>query len=160
MKFASIFLSAALTAALSAGAANAQGMVSAGNPQTVIDQLQSMGYKASYEPYESGRPRVLSAIAGINYAIAFYGCLDDMSDCRSMMFSSGFDMPSGSAMATINNWNKSRVYTRAFLDEEEDPYFQMPVVRGQDMSAEDFRRVMNIWEDAVIDFTDEVGFER
>lgn len=156
MKFASIFLSAALVA----GAANAQSYVTAANPQTMIDQLQSMGYKASYEPYDSGRPRVLTAIAGINYAIALYGCLDDMTDCRSMMFTAGFDMPSGSSLGTINSWNQTRVYTRAFLDEEEDPYFQMPIIRGEDMSGEDFRRVMNIWEDAVIDFTDEVGFER
>lgn len=156
MKFASVFLSAALMA----GAASAQSWVTAANPQTVIDQLQSMGYKASYEPYDSGRPRVLTAIAGINYAIAFYGCADDMTDCRSVMFTAGFDMPSGSAPETINNWNQTRVYTRAFLDADQDPYFQMPVVRGQDMSAEDFQRVMNIWEDAVIDFTDEIGFER
>lgn len=143
-----------------AGAAQAQGVVTAANPQTVIDQLQSLGYKASYEPYESGRPNVISAAAGVNYAISFYGCLEDMTDCRTLMFTAGLDMPDGSSMETINNWNQTRVYTHAFLDPAGDPYFRMAVIRGQDMSAEEFRRILEIWEDAMVDFTDEVGFER
>ena len=57
------FASTILTAALVAGAAQAQSLVTAADPQTVIDQLQSMGYRASFEPYESGRPRVLTGIA-------------------------------------------------------------------------------------------------
>ena len=154
------FATTILTAALMAGAANAQSYVTAADPQTVIDQLQNMGYRASYEPYDSGRPRVLTGIAGVNTSIAFYGCMDDMTNCQTLMFTSGMDMPEGSSFATINNWNQSRIYTRAFLDENDDPYFVMPIPRGQDMSSEDFARLMNIWEDAVIDFTDEIGFER
>ncbi|PIE07585.1 MAG: hypothetical protein CSA74_06530 [Rhodobacterales bacterium] len=156
MRFASI----PLFVALMAGAANAQSAITSADPQTVIDQLKTMGYRASYEPYESGRPRVLTGIAGVNTSIAFYGCLDDMTNCKTLMFTSGMDMPEGSSWSTINNWNQSRIYTRAFLDENNDPYFVMPIARGQDMSAEDFSRLMNIWEDAVIDFTDEIGFER
>ena len=156
MKFASIFLSAALVA----GAANAQSYVTAANPQTVIDQLQAMGYRASYEPYDSGRPRVLTGVAGVNTNIAFYGCDADMGNCKTLLFSTGMDMPDGAAWTTVNNWNQTRLYTRAFLDDDNDAYFNMPVMRGQDMTEDDFRRVLNIWEDAVIDFTDEIGFER
>ncbi len=154
------FASTILTAALVAGAAHAQGTVTAADPQTVIDQLHEMGYRASYEPFDSGRPRVLTGVAGVNTSIAFYGCLDDMTDCKTLMFTSGMDMPEGSSTATVNNWNQSRIYTRAFLDENDDPYFVMPIPRGQDMGADEFARLLNIWEDAVIDFTDEIGFER
>lgn len=159
MKFASFFLSAALMA----GGASAQSYVTSADPQTVIDQLQSLGYRASFEPYDSGRPRILTGIAGVNTNIAFYACDEgdgEFTNCKTFMFTTGMDMPDGSSMTTINRWNQTRAFTRAFLDADGTPYFSMTIARGLDMTAEDFRRLLNIWEDAVIDFTDEIGFER
>ena len=156
MKFTSVILSASLFA----GAASAQGLVTAHDPQTVIGQLQSMGYRASYEPYDSGRPKVLTATAGINYNIAFYACAEDMTGCGSLLFWVGFDMPDGSDWTMVNDWNQTRVYSRAYLDADNDPYFMMPVVLAEDMSPEEFERVLGIWEDAIIDFTDQIGFDR
>ena len=148
-----------LVASLLAGGANAQSITSS-DPESLLRELRSMGYDVRLEPYDSGRPRIRTSSLGINYSIAFYGCLNDMTDCRGMMLTSGFDMDDGTNWEIIDGWNETRVYTRAFLDDENDPYVQMPVPVARDFNHDDVARIMDIWEDAIVDFTDEIGFER
>jgi len=149
-----------LVLSLLAGGAHAQTAASAANPQSIADQFEMLGYDARLDPYESGRPRIRSAILGVNYSVAFYGCLDDMTDCQGLMFTAGFDMSDPSTWQFANGWNETRVYSRAFLDEDSDPYVQMPVPVASSLSHEDMRRLVDIWETEVIKFTDQIGFER
>jgi len=76
------------------------------------------------------------------------------------MFTSGFDMRDGTAWDIVNTWNETRVYSRAFLDDESDPYVQMPVPIARALNPGDVARMMDLWEDAIVDFTDEIGFTR
>jgi len=152
--------SAALILSLAAGGANAQDVASATDPQSLLDQFEGLGMDARLEPYESGRQRIRAKVAGVNYALAFYGCLDDMTDCRGMMFTAGFDMAEPVGWEVVNDWNETRVYSRAFIDEEGDPYVQMPVPTAEALSEDEIRRLVDIWESAVIKFTDTIGFER
>lgn len=151
---------AALVLTLAAHGAAAQDVASATDPQSVVDQIAALGYEATLEPYESGRPRIQARIVGVNYAVAFYGCLEDMTDCLGLMFTAGFDMPDATDWKVVNDWNETRIYTRAFLDDESDPYVQMPVPNAEQLSAGELRRLVEIWENALVRFTEEIGFER
>ena len=152
--------SAALILSLVAGGAQAQDVASATDPQSLVDQFIGLGFDARLEPYESGRPRISAKIVGVNYSLAFYGCLDDMTDCRGLMFTAGFDLSEPVGWEVANDWNETRVYSRAFIDEEGDPYVQMPVPTAEALSADEIRRLVDIWESAVIRFTDTIGFDR
>jgi hypothetical protein len=149
-----------LALALAAGGAHAQGTASAEDPQSVLDQFTALGFEASLDPYESGRPRIVSKIVGVNYAVAFYSCYDDMTGCEGLMFTAGFDMSEPTGSDVVNEWNETRVYSRAFLDEEDDPYVQMPVPVARTLSQADVRRLVDIWESEVVKFTDKIGFNR
>lgn len=152
--------SAALILTLAATPAAAQDVASATDPQTVVDQITALGYEARLEPYESGRPRIQARIVGVNYAVAFYGCLEDMTDCLGLMFTAGFDLNEATDWKVVNDWNETRIYTRAFLDDESDPYVQMPVPIAEALSAGEMRRLVELWENALVRFTDEIGFDR
>jgi len=152
--------SAALILTVLAGGAQAQDVASATDPQSLLDQLTVLGFDARLEPYESGRPRISARIVGVTYSLAFYGCLDDMTDCRGLMFTAGFDMSEPVGWEVANDWNETRVYSRAFIDDEGDPYVQMPVPTAEALSQDEVRRLVEIWESAVIRFTDKIGFER
>ena len=149
-----------LAVSLAASGAVAQGTATAGDPQSVLDHFQTLGYDAALDPYESGRPRITSRIVGVNYALAFYSCFDDMTDCEGLMFTAGFDMSEPTAMDVVNEWNETRVYSRAFLDDEGDPFVQLPVPVARALSQDDIRRLVDVWESELTRFTDAIGFDR
>ena len=64
------------------GALAAQDVAFAADPQSLVDEIKALGHDARLDPCESGRPRIRSRIVGVDYSLAFYGCLDDMTDCR------------------------------------------------------------------------------
>lgn len=134
--------------------------VRSGAPDSIVAALQAIGLKGEYAPSDTGRPRVRSATSGVNFSVWFYECTDAMSDCETLVFSSGFDLDNGTDPAIVNRWNSESVYTRAYFDDETDPYLDMPVLLSQAMSTAEFRRVVDIWDSEVIDFTDQIGFNR
>ncbi len=148
-----------LTAALAAGSATAGG-ISSSDPQSLLAELESMGYDVWLDPYESGRPRIKGRLVGVNYSLAFYSCLDDMTDCLGLMFTAGFDMRNGTGLDVANTWNQEMVYSRAYIDNEDDPFVQMPVPISRDLDSADVARLMDLWESTLEDFTDEIGFKR
>ncbi len=148
-----------LMAVLTAGSAMGQG-ISSSDPQSLLRELQAMNHDVRLAPYDSGRPRIRGRLAGFNYAIAFYSCLEDHTDCRGLLFTAGFDMTDGTAWDLVNRWNRESVYTRACLDDENDPFVQMPVPIARDFDTGDVARMMDLWESELVDFTDEIGFKR
>ncbi|MBR9764364.1 MAG: YbjN domain-containing protein [Rhodobacteraceae bacterium] len=127
------------------------GLVSAADPEGMVQVLQDLGYRASLEADGVGDPMIRSASSGTGFNIYFYGCVDN-AGCDSIMFSSGFDLAEGMELATINDWNQDSVVAGAYLDDEGDPYLQSYILTRSGIPTEVFEYALGEWEYALGDF--------
>jgi len=55
-------------------------LVTATNPQSVLDALSAAGYPGKLDKMDSGRTSIAVKISGLNTFIDFYDCADDLTD--------------------------------------------------------------------------------
>lgn len=117
----------ALAAAIAASSpAAAEALVRAQDPQTIVDALQDAGYTAKLGVDKVGDPMVTSAYSGTTFQVLFYNCTDH-KECATVQFHSGYDFDHVLPLETLNEWNRSQRFGRAFLDKENDPILEMDV---------------------------------
>ena len=115
----------AAAAALLAVPASAQN-VRASDPQTIVQALQGAGFKAELRKDGEGDPMIVSASSGSEFRVIFYGCTAN-KNCATIQFLSGYEVKTPVTLAKINEWNKTKRFARAFLDNEGDPIILMDV---------------------------------
>lgn len=158
MSTKSILTSAALALTLTAGTHAVAGTsVSATYPDSIVNALQDMGYKADIDIDDYGDPIIFSAAVGATLVIEFYVC-DDGANCRDLHLTAGFDMPDGMSLSSMNDWNLNKRIGQAFLDEEKDPIIQHYMVNVDGMSRESFETTFEYWVETVEEFTDFIGW--
>jgi hypothetical protein len=101
-------------------------LVHAQDPQTIVRALQGGGYSAKLGVDKVGDPMVTSAVGGTTFQIFFYNCTNHMG-CATVQFHSGYDLNTAPPLETINEWNRSERFGRAYLDKENDPILEMDV---------------------------------
>lgn len=116
---------AAIVASIAiADPADAQ-MVTAANPKSVAEALQSAGYRAVLGRDSVGDPQIETAASGVRWFVHFFGC-EKGSNCSTVTFSSGWS--DGSVkLDKINEWNRDKRFSRAYLDKEGDPILEFDV---------------------------------
>ena len=154
MKKLSLGLALGLAAALPAAAQN----VLASDPASITEILQSFGYRAELGKDNGGDPKISSASGGANFSIFFYGCTYG-KDYNAVSFSAAFDLDPGSNVALMNDWNQKKRYTKAYLDDEQDPVIDMDIYLGEGgISVDSFRAWSDTWERAVGDLKTHIDF--
>lgn len=154
MKKLSLGLALALATPLPAAAQN----VLASDPASITQILQSFGYRAELGTDDGGDPKISSFSSGAKFSIFFYGCTDGKS-CDAISFSAFFDLDPGSNVALMNDWNVKKRYTKAYLDDEQDPVIDMDIYLGSGgISIDNFRYWVDTWERAVGDFKTHIDF--
>ena len=138
-------------------APEASTIVDAAEPQTIVDALQTLGYRAQLGTDDNGDPQIQSTIDGSNYTIWFYGCANGAA-CTGISFSIAFDLPDGTDLETVNLWNRERIMGRAYLDDEQDPYLDHFIVTFGGIEGETFDHIVANWSTSVADFKDRIGF--
>jgi hypothetical protein len=106
--------------------APAAGMVRAQDPTSIVRALQSGGYSAKLGVDKVGDPMVTSAVGGTTFQIFFYNCTNH-KECATVQFHSGYDFNKPLPLETVNEWNRSQRFGRAYLDKENDPILEMDV---------------------------------
>lgn len=149
----------AALALLAPSAVGAQSLDPA-NPNQIARALQDMGFRAEMDPYNSGRPRIRSSIEGISFSLAFYSCRNDHTDCGSLLFVKGYDMSKGLSYTVANKWNADRLIGRVYLDDENDPFIDYFVDAEFGITRGTFEDVVEGWGRALVDFEEEIGWER
>ncbi len=119
------WLALAAFAAALAAPAQAQ-MVRAQDPGSVVRALQGGGYAARLGTDKVGDPMITSGVSGTNFQIFFYNCTNHLQ-CATVQFHSGYDLSDPVSLETINAWNSSQRFGRAYLDKENDPILEMDV---------------------------------
>ena len=154
MKKLTLRLAICLGTALPAAAQS----VSASDPASMTQVLQSFGYRAELGTDNGGDPKISSSSGGANFSIFFYGCTNG-TNCDAISFSAAFDLDPGSNVALMNDWNVKKRYTKAYLDDEQDPVIDMDIFLGDGgVTIENFRFWVDTWERAVGDFKTHINF--
>ncbi len=134
-----------------------EGMISAADPQTIIDLLQSKGFRASLTTDSYGDPQIETAAEGVDYTVDFYGCTDG-ANCDSVLFTVGFNMDDGTTYEYINEWNKTHAIAGAYVDEEMDPFLDMYVLTKSGVPSETFDAAIDEWTMTLSEFIDYIDW--
>lgn len=127
------------------------------HPTTVVAALQAAGYPAAVETGEDGSPVIDSAVDGLAFSIWFADCAAG-ADCGIFYFSAGFDLPKGTPLAVIDEWNRGKLVGRAYLDDENDPFLDFVIVGEGRIDGENFAAALRRWSDALAEFAAFVGY--
>ena len=133
------------------------GLVDATSPQVLVSLMQQAGYRAVLSSTNDGSPSIESSAAGANFYIYFYGC-DGGQGCLSLQFESGYDLPDGATLGTINNWNSTKRFAYAYLDNENEPYLNMDLNMSYGTSEQNFLDSLSLWDTQMADFQSHINW--
>ncbi len=145
-----LLAASALVLAAPLGAQAGEAMVTAKNPQGIVDTLKAAGYDAELTADGAGDPLVVTELSGWSTRIYFYGCDETSHDgCDAVQFSAGFDRKepwtAEKAMALARTYRFSSTY----LDDEGDPYIEWDVITGDGIPAPVFLASVLGFSDAI-----------
>ena len=150
--------SAALLALASAASAAEAQMVRAQDPQSLVKALQARGYVAQLTTDRTGDPLIRSAASGTNFQIFFYNCTNN-KECATVQFHAGYDLKTGTSLVSINEWNRTQRFGRAYLDKENDPILEMDVdLDDGGVSQLLFIDNLEFWTSSMGGFEKHIGF--
>lgn len=130
--------------------------VTAANPQSVVAALQAGGYKAILGKDSSGDPKIESASSGSRFIVNFYGCTNNVR-CSSVTFWAGWS-GTKATLHDINEWNKNKRFSRAYIDSAGDPIMEFDVDLDEGgMSQALFIDNLEVWEGAIAAYKKHIG---
>jgi hypothetical protein len=133
------------------------GLVDASTPQTIANLMQQAGYRAVLTTDNVGDPKIESSAAGADFSIYFYGC-ENGQNCLSLQYTSGYDLPDGASLGLMNDWNKSKRFGFAYLDEENDPFLNYDVNMSYGVSEQNFLDSLSLWDTILADFHNHIDW--
>jgi hypothetical protein len=126
------------------------------DPYSVVNALQAAGYKAILSKDATGDPKIESAASGSKYFIHFYGCTKN-TDCRTITLSAGWTGTSAT-INSINEWNKSKRFSRGYIDKDGDPLIEFDIdLDDGGMSSALFADNLEFWEIQVAAYKKHIG---
>lgn len=132
-------------------------IVDATNPTQLVDIIQEMGYRAKLEVDGDGDPMIRSSVGGTQFAVVFYGCSEQHDQCKILLFKAGYELDKKVGIDVINQWNATRLFGRAYLDEVNDPWIELVLNVNGGVTREQFETTFEWWESSVGEFEDEIG---
>jgi hypothetical protein len=151
---------AAPATATAAAKPPAEGNVRPQDPASLVRALQAAGYQAKLGADKVGDPMITSGYSGTTFQIFFYNCTDH-KNCATVTFHSGYDFNTPLPLETINEWNRSQRFGRAYLDKENDPILEM------DLDLDDggvapllFIDNMEFWTSVLGRFEKHIGYRK
>ena len=128
--------------------------VIAASPESVLEWFQDEGFPSKLEEDNVGDPLVSVRYFDADFSVYFYGCQQN-TDCTSLQFYSGYRLDGEIGFEKINEWNRERLFSRAYITEEGSARIEYDVVTGQSgVTDEDFDEIVSIWTKAQSDFED------
>ncbi len=159
LKLAAAAAAFGLAFAAAGGAAAQSGPIPNGGVtiEDLVRFLQNKGFKAEVKRATNGDRYISSASSGINFEIVPYDC-NTGSRCASVQFSSSFDLNQGLSAARINEWNTTKRYVKAHIDDEGDPYARYDANTSPGGSWEAFADDFSVWTNILGEFTKFIGW--
>jgi hypothetical protein len=159
-------VAAAVALALTATAADAQNtrkrttgaeLITGSDIDSIIASLSRNGFTVELSMDGDGDPMLESTDDDEPFTVNFYGC-DNGDNCEYMQFVSGWDLEDGIDLESIEDWNKNRVWGRAFLDEDSDPWVDLAINLKGGVTVENLDDTVSWWWSVMRDFEDHIGW--
>ena len=134
-------------------------MVRSQDPSTLVRALQKEGMAAKLGVDKAGDPMITSGVGGTTFQIFFYNCSETHKDCATVQFHSGYDLKTPVGLDKINEWNRTKRFGRAFLDDENDPILEMDVdLDDGGLSQALFIDNIQFWSSILGQFEKHIGY--
>ena len=129
----------------------------------IVALLDAHGYQASLTTDEGGDPLITAKVDGLKFKVQTYDCGKSVPRrCRSLQFIAAFslDHPVTSAdYAAMNDYNKKKVYGRAFVDDNGDADVDMVMNLNGGVLAANLMDTVATWKTYVLDvFVQHLGW--
>jgi hypothetical protein len=134
------------------------GNVTARDPQTVLEELKTLGYPGKLEKMDSGRTSIAVTISGLKTYIDFYDCADDLTDCYTLLFNVSLDLKKGTTLDKANEWNSKQITGRVWLDDNKDPTLDFAFSTFNGVPADAFDQNVKLWDKKIGDLKDFFNF--
>jgi len=144
----------ALAVLASFATAEAKDLIDAEDPQAILEIAKGFG-SARLKKDSQGDPMISGRIDGTRYGIYFYGCDNNHRHCDDIKFGAAW---SGKkvTLKQVNNWNRTKRYGTAYLDNDGDPNLDMPVNLDYGVTVENLEDDFSFWEKVLKAFKKEV----
>lgn len=122
--------------------------------QEASEILSDMGYSTKRKTTSSGSPMISFRMEDLKVGMYFYS--QRGSDYRSIQLAAGFAMSDKPSLDSINAWNRTKRYGRAYLDRVGDPMVEadMDVEGVTQQAIEEFIRTFRTVLKAYVDHVD------
>ncbi len=85
---------------------------------SVESALRRMGLAFERSTDDDGDPKLSFKLATYNVTLFFYSCQED-AGCESLRLYAGFDLENPPTTETINEWNRTKRYSTAYLNDRD-----------------------------------------
>lgn len=119
--------------------------------EDIASWLQSEGYKAQVTTNSDGSKTVNSATGGTNFNIDMYDC-HDKPTCTAIQFNVGFDTKGAWNATKMNEYNSSKRWVRAYVDDKDDPWLEQDVDLIPGGTWEGLDDQFSVWRQMLGDF--------
>ncbi len=144
-----------LALAWTSGGYGQEALVDGRDVSGVVQAARAYG-SAAAGAQPNGDPMISGRIDGLPYSVRFHNCVEDNA-CGDVNFRIGFEVKP--ELETINAWNRSKRFTRAYTDQAGDAILEMDAVLRGGVSPANMREVFAYWRIAIKQFAKHVGFE-
>ena len=135
--------------------ANAQELLLNNQLDEIIKIARNYG-SATLTTQNNGNPKIIGKINHIPYTIRFLNC-PRVKSCEDMNFSVGFQIKPD--INIINDWNKSKRFSKAYLDDEKDVILEWDVIIAGGISIENMDKSFSYWRLTLGQFIDHIDFK-
>lgn len=142
-------LNTVLASLLLSSAAMAQN-IDATQPDSILNIARGVG-SADLSTSEQGDPMISGRIDGTRYTLFFFGCTNKVN-CTSIQFYAGWEMENPVSTRDLNDWNRTKRYGRAYLDNSNDPVVEMDVVMEHGISRRNLEANFDLWKTVMSQF--------
>ena len=118
--------------------------------------LQELGYRAQLGEDSSGKPRIKTRLSGMNVIIYTYNCKSGR--CNNIQFSVAVDLADGATLEKVNEFNKSKLFGKVFLDSNGDPVMRMTHNVALGVTAENLEYTLERYDEMIELFAKHFGF--
>ncbi len=120
--------------------------------------LKSLNYVYTRSTNRSGDPVFRIAVDRYRVTMLFDKCTG--SRCGIVQLYAGFDLSGNFDLRRINEWNRTKRFSRAYTDEEGDPILESEIAVDGGMSAKSIENFIRLYDASVVRFTSFIGLDR
>jgi hypothetical protein len=121
LRIALIVLS--LVAVVPAAQAQRSELVDGDSTRSILDIARGFG-SADMDRRGDKDPAISGRMEGLKYSVLFSGCQRGR-DCKFIQLIASFELPKGYSDRDMNDWNKKRLFGKAFINDNRDAVISM-----------------------------------